>query len=159
MKKALSLILVVAMLAMALVACGGGKKDPDPVNTKTGTFEEMVTYLTAKGFIAEGTTPVDINVTEGYHKDNTGEAFPIVVWADQAKDYGGLWLFWWDTENPTDAYGTFENAAMNGNALLYMGGAAVLQAAGISGNFAIAFAEDYAKADDALAAFNALPKN
>lgn len=163
LKKVLCLVLVALMLVAVLAACADedkgdeGSKAPDPVNTKTGTYDEMVAYLTAKGYIAEGTTPVDINVTEGYVTDNTGGDFPFVTIADKANDYGGLWLFWWDLENPTENYDTYTSMAMNSGFMVFMGGAAVLGTEANSGAFAIAFAEDYAQKDAVLADFNALP--
>ena len=45
---------------------------------------------------------------------------------------------------------------MNGGAVVYMGGAAVLETAAYNGNFAIAFAEDYAQKDAVIADFQAL---
>ena len=156
LKKTMCAFLAVLMLTAGLSACGS--KDPDPVNTATCTYDEMVAYLTAKGYIAEGTTPVDINTTEGYVTDNTGGQFPFVTIADKAEDFGGLWLFWWDTADPTENYETYSSMAMNSGFMVFMGGAAVLETKANSGAFAIAFAEDYAKADDVLADFNALPK-
>lgn len=153
-KKALCAMLSIVMLTMCLAGCGS--KEPDPVNANTGSFDEMVAYLTAKGYIAEDAVPVDINTTAGYHVDNVGE-FPVVVWADVAKDYDGLWLFWWDIENPTENYETVKYIMFNNGMLVYQGGAAVLETAATKGAFAIAFAEDYEHADAVLAAFYDLP--
>ena len=155
LKKSLCARLAALMLAASLTACGGGAKE---VNTKTGSFDDMVAYLTEKGYIAKDATPVDINATEGYVTDNTGGQMPFATVADKAQDFGGLWLFWWDTANPTDNYSTYESMAANGGTIVIMGGAAILQPAGTSGSFAIGFAEDYAQKDAALADFNALPK-
>ena len=156
LKKAMCAFLVLLMLTACLSACGS--KEPDPVNTKTCNYDEMVEYLTAKGYIAKDTTPVDINTTEGYVTDNTGGQFPFVTIADKAEDFGGLWLFWWDTANPTENYETYTSMASNSGTIVFMGGAAIIATKANSGNFAIAFAEGYAKADDVLADFNALPK-
>ena len=157
LKKTMCAFLSMLLLAACLTSCGS--KDPSPVNTSTCTYDEMVAYLTAKGYIAEGTNPVDINTTEGYITDNTGGQFPFVTVADKAEDFGGLWLFWWDTANPTDNYSTYESMSVNSGVMVFMGGAAVLESNAHSGAFAIAFAEDYAKTDAALADFNALPNN
>ncbi len=155
MKKLLSIVLALA-LCLSLAACG--EKEPDPVNAKTCTYDEMVDYLTAKGFIAEGTTPVDINTTAGYVQDNTGGEMPFSTVADKAEDWGGLWLFWFDGANQSECYtSNFANIAMNSGTIVIMGGANILQTAGYNGYFAIAFAEDYAQKDAALEAFNALP--
>lgn len=155
-KRTLCALLALTMAAVCLAACGS--KDPDPVNTRTGSYEDMAAYLTAKGYIAKDVTPVDINTAEGYVQDNTGGQMAVVEVADKAQDLGGLWLFWWDTANPTDNYANYEAIAMNGGVIVIMGGAAILETAAYSGNFAIAFAEDYAKKDAVLADFNALPK-
>ena len=155
-KKALSLLLAAAMLAAVLTACGGSK-GPDPVNTKTGTYDEMVEYLKAKGYIAADATPVDINTTAGYTTDNTGGEMPFSTVADKAEDWGGLWLFWF--EDGGELYqSNFSGIGTNSGTIVIMGGANILQTAAYSGNFAIAFAEDYAQQDAVLADFNALPK-
>ena len=157
LKRSICALLAMLLLAASLTACGS--KDPKPVNTKTGSFDDMVAYLTAKGYIAEGTTPVDINTTEGYVQDNTGGQMSVVEIADKAQDFGGLWLFWFDADNNSEFYqSNFANIAMNSGTIVIMGGAAVLQTAAYSGNFAIAFAEGYAQADAVTADFNALPK-
>lgn len=159
LKKVLCLVLVALMLVAVLAACGekeDGKKDPDPVNAKTATYDEMVAYLKAKGYIADGTTPVDINTTAGYlTTDNAGGEI-VPVWADKAEDFGGLWIFWWDLNNPTDNYSIFEFAPMNSGAMVYLGGACVLEGATFNGAFAI-FCKDYAQADAVIADFKALP--
>lgn len=152
MKKRIACALLALVLTLA--ACGGAKE----VNTKTGSFDDMVAYLIAKGYIAKDAAPVDINTTEGYVQDNTGGQMPVAVVADKAQDLGGLWLFWWDAANPSDAYANYESMAANSGTIVIMGGAAVLQTAANSGNFAIAFAGDYAKADAALADFKSLPR-
>ena len=154
LKKVLCLSLALLLLAVLFTACG--EKAPDPVNTNTCTYEEMVAYLTAKGYIAKDAAPVDINTTEGYVTDNTGGEIPYAAMADKAEDFGGLWLFHW--EKDSEAYNNvFVNAPANGNMLVYMGGACVLQAEAINGLYAVAFAEGYAQKDAVLADFNALP--
>lgn len=154
LKKVLCLSLTLLLLAVLFTACG--EKAPDPVNTNTCSYEEMVAYLTAKGYIAKDAAPVDINTTEGYVTDNTGGEIPYAAMADKAEDFGGLWLFHW--EKDSEAYNNvFVNAPANGNMLVYMGGACVLQAEAINGLYAVAFAEGYAQKDAVLADFNALP--
>lgn len=154
LRKILCLSLALLLLAVLFTACG--EKAPDPVNTNTCTYEEMVAYLTAKGYIAKDAKPVDINTTEGYVTDNTGGEIPYAAMADKAEDFGGLWLFHW--EKDSEAYNNvFVNAPANGNMLVYMGGACVLQAEAINGLYAVAFAEGYAQKDAVLADFNALP--
>jgi len=153
LKKTLCLALALLMLASCLVACA---KDPDPVNTKTCTYEEMVAYLTAKGYIAKDAKPVNINETEGYVTDNTGGEIPFVEIADKAEDYDGLWLFWW--KEGSDLYNNiYVNMAANAGTIVFMGGAAVISTDAQNGYFAIAFGENYAKKDAVLADFNALP--
>ena len=144
--------LLALLLVLGLTACGAKSVDP-----KTCTYEEMVSYLTDKGYIEKDAVPVDMLTTEGYVTDNTGGDIPFAPFADQAKDYGGLWLMWWDSAAPSEAYtNCFQNIAANGGTVVYMGGAAVVQTESCNGNFAIAFSEDYAKKDAALADFKAL---
>lgn len=155
-KKTICALLVVLTLAACLTACSSEETvtPPDPT---TCTYDEMVEYLTAKGYIAEGTSPVDMLTTEGYVTDNTGGSFPTAPFADRAEDYDGLWLMWWDSETPSEAYTScYTSMAMNNGAIVYMGGAAVIQSAAWNGNFAIAFAEDYAQADAVTEDFSAL---
>ena len=157
LKRSLSALLALMVLTTSLSACGS--KEPDPVNTASCTYDEMTAYLTAKGYIAEGVAPVDINTTEGYVTDNTGGEMPFANVADKAEDFGGLWLFWWDAAGSSELYqSNFQNIAMNQGTIVIMGGACVLETAAYSGNFAIAFAEDYAQKDAVLADFKALPK-
>ena len=145
--------LLALMLTLSLAACGGAKT----VDPQTCTYDEMVAYLTAKGYIAKDAAPVDMLTTAGYVTDNTGGDMPFVPFADKAQDYDGLWLMWWDSAAPSEAYAScFQNIAMNGGVIVYMGGAAVLPTAACSGNFAVGFAEGYAQKDAVLADFSAL---
>lgn len=141
------------LLTLGLAACGGSKT----VDPKTCTYDEMVDYLTAKGYISKDAAPVDMLTTEGYLTDNTGGEMLFAPFADKAMDYDGLWLMWWDSETPSEAYtNCFQNLAMNGGTVVYMGGAAVLETAAYNGSFAIAFAENYAQKDAVTADFQAL---
>lgn len=159
MKRLFCGLLAVLVLAMGLTACGeAGGGDVAEVNTATGTYDEMVSYLTAKGYIAEDATPVDINTTEGYLIDNTGGEWTDLAVADKAGDYDGLWLFWWDPDAENEYDEVFDFIAVNGNVILLGGGAAMIQLEGFSGNFGIAFGEDYAQKDAVLEDFGALPK-
>lgn len=127
-------IFVIAMLA-ACGGTDGEKKNPEspssaPVNSQapdatpegstspdaasgdetlrnTMTYDEMVTYLQQKGFIAEDAAPVDMNTTAGYlmtevYNDANQlqgyESFSDQPWefANIARDYGGLYLIWYD---------------------------------------------------------------
>lgn len=145
--------LLALLLTFALAACGGAKS----VDPKSCTYDEMVSYLTGKGYIAKDAAPVDMLATEGYVTDNTGGDMPFVPFADKAQDYDGLWLMWWDSATPSDAYTScFQDIAVHGGVIVYMGGAAVLETAAYNGNFAIAFGPDYAQKDAVLADFNAL---
>ena len=117
----------------------------------------MVDYLTAKGYIPKDATPVDMLTTEGYLTDNTGGEIPFAPFADKAQDYDGLWLMWWDAAAPSEAYtNCFQNLAMNGGTVVYMGGAAVLETAAHNGSFAIAFGDGYAQKDAVMADFQGL---
>lgn len=142
------------LLLCGITACG---KKAEPVDPAACTYDEMVQYLTDKGYIAEDAASVDMLTTEGYLTDNTGGDVPFGAFADEAKDYDGLWLMWWDSATPSEAYSNcFEYIEMNGGMIVYMGGAATLEAAAYNGNFAIAFAEDYAQKDAVIADFSAL---
>ena len=134
------------VLVCGLAACGGAKA----VDPKTCTYDEMVDYLTAKGYIPKDATPVDMLTTEGYLTDNTGGEIPFAPFADKAQDYDGLWLMWWDAAAPSEAYtNCFQNLAMNG-------GAAILETSAYNGNFAIAFGDGYAQKDAVMADFQGL---
>lgn len=152
LKKSLCALLSL-LLAASLAACGGAKS----VDPSTCTYDEMVAYLTDKGYISKDAQPVDINTAEGYVQDNTGGDFAVCEVADKAQDFGGLWLFWFDAANNSELYqSNFQNIAMNGGTIVIMGGAAILETAAYNGNFAIAFAGDYAQADAVTADFTAL---
>ena len=76
---------------------------------------------------------------------------------DLQKLYDGLWLMWWDAAAPSEAYTScFQNLAMNGGTIVYMGGAAVLETAAHNGSFAIAFGDGYAQKDAVMADFQGL---
>ena len=154
--RKIALVLAVCLIAVCFTACGA--KEPDPVNTKTCTYDEMVNYLKAKGFIAKDAKPVDINTTPGYVKDNTGGEIPCFEIADKAEDFGGLYLFFWDGAKNSQLYqDRYENAVINGNTVVYMGGACVMSLEDINGYFGIAFKDGFAQKDAALKAFKALP--
>ena len=51
--------LLALMLTLSLAACGGAKT----VDPQTCTYDEMVAYLTAKGYIAKDAAPVDMLTT------------------------------------------------------------------------------------------------
>lgn len=152
-KKLTSVFLAGLLLAVTVAGCGEGKS----ANAKTSSYEEMVSYLTEQGFISKDAQAVDINTTEGYVTDNTGGEMPVAEIADRACDYDGLWLFWWDLDNGTQYQDVYDGLTYNQDMLVIAGGAAILQASGHNGAYAIAFSEDYGKADEALKAFLALP--
>ena len=151
-KRTLCALLALVFLC-GLTACGGAKA----VDPETCTYDEMVEYLTAKGYISKDSSPVDMLTTEGYLTDNTDGEIPFAPFADKAQDYDGLWLMWWDAAAPSEAYtNCFQNLAMNGGTVVYMGGAAVLETAAHNGSFAIAFGDGYAQKDAVTADFKAL---
>lgn len=156
MKKVVAL-LIVAILAAGLIAgCGQKKKITQP-NAKTASYDEMVNYLKAKGYIDEKAEPIDINVTKGYLTDNTGGQFTETQVSDKAYDYDGLWLFWWDLDAKTDNYEIYQGMAVNSGTIVLGGGAAILQTEARNGAFAIAFSEDYANKDAVIEDFSSLP--
>ncbi len=153
MKQILCALLAAVLMVALFAACS---KEVTPVNTNTCTYDEMVAYLKDKGYIAKDATPVDMNTTAGYVQDNTGGDMPFSTIGDKAEDWGGLWLVWFDP-NAKDQE-AYNSMASSGGTIVIMGGANIFQPAANSGRFAIAFAEDYAKKDDVLADFKALPK-
>ncbi|MBO4418759.1 MAG: hypothetical protein J5789_02920 [Oscillospiraceae bacterium] len=177
MKNLKNLIYVAlsVLVILSLVACGGNgssktttsnagsetttantDSEAPTVKASTSSFEDMVAYLTAKGFIAKDAQGIDINTTAGYVTDNTQGEMPFSTVATKAVDYDGLWLFWWDKDGDADVLQGWEYLDMNEGLIVIMGGANVLQSTAHKGYFAIAFAEDYARADAALEAFNAI---
>lgn len=151
--KILCLLMVLVLGAAMMTACSS---TPAP-KTKTATYDEMVAWLTSKGYIAKDAAPVDINTTAGYVTDNTGGSFPYATLADKACDYNGLWLFWWDLSNKeSETYSVYESMGNNSGFIVYAGGACVLQTEAYNGAFAIAFAADYAQKDAVLKDFKAL---
>ena len=76
--------------------------------------------------------------------------------ADKAYDYDGLWLFWWDQENQTEMYETYQSMGTNQGTIVLGGGAAILQTEAKNGAYALAFSEDYEKKQDVVDAFEAL---
>lgn len=153
MKRTMCLYLSLLLFASVLIACSQPLPAPDP---STAAYEDMVSWLTSEGYISEQADPVDINTTAGYVTDNTGGDYPYAKVADKAMDYDGLWLFWWDLENRTEEYGTYEGMLNNNGIIVVKGGACVLATVARNGAFAIAFDDDYAQKDAVLAAFNAL---
>ena len=65
--------LLALVLLCGLTACGGAKA----VDPETCTYDEMVEYLTAKGYISKDAAPVDMLTTEGYLTDNTDGEIPF----------------------------------------------------------------------------------
>lgn len=153
MRRSLCLVMTAAMAILCLGACG---KDKVP-NAADASYDEVVSYLKDGGVIADENGAIDINTAEGYVTDNTGGDFTVAQVADKAYDYDGLWLFWWDAANESDLYlENFQYIEMNGGVIVIAGGAAVIETSAYGGSYAIAFAEDYAKKDEALKLFNAM---
>lgn len=152
-KKIWIMAVLLIAAALGLAGCGGSKaKTVDP---KTAAYDDMVAWLTDKGFIEKDAVPVDINETTGYLTDNTGGQFTEIQVADKACDYNGLWLFWWNPEGG-DYDQVFSDMANNAGTILLGGGAAFLETDAVNGAYAIAFSEDYTKKEDALKAFQEL---
>lgn len=151
--KMLAVLLVFMLLVVSMVACSSKPKE---VNALTGSYDEMVEYLTEKGYISKDAKPVNINETKGYLTDNTGGEFTETHIADKANDYDGLWLFWWDQENQSDYYAVYNDMKVNAGTILLGGGAAMLPTSAQNGAFAIAFSEDFANKDAVIADFKGL---
>lgn len=157
MKKMISMILAAVVMVSTLAGCGSGVSKVQAPNTKTCSYEEMVSYLTSEGFIEEKAEPVNINETEGYLTDNTGGNWTELKVADEAYDYDGLYVFYWNPDDKSGLYTEiYANIAVNGNLILLGGGAALLELDAFNGNFGIACSEDYAKKDEVIKAFDAL---
>lgn len=153
-KQSLPFAAVAAAFLLTICACGGGAKVP---NAKTASYDEVIAYLKDGGVIADDSSPADINNAEGYVTDNTGGEFSAAEIADKAFDYDGLYLFWWDLDNPGDLKENYDSIANNGGVIVISGGAAILETSGQNGPFAIAFSQDYAQKDKALELFSAMP--
>lgn len=156
MKSKISLILLIVVIAISTMT-GCSTKSVSAPDTKSGTYDEMVNYLISEGFIKKDATPIDINKTKGYLTDNTNGDWTNLVVADEAKDYDGLYLFYWNPSNESGLYKeVYSNIAVNGNMILLGGGAAILELSALNGNFAIAFSKDYKESDEVIAKFKAL---
>lgn len=150
MKKITSLLLAV-LAVFVLVGCGAAKAP----SASTGSYEDVVAYMVEQKVISKDAAPVNINETEGYVVDNTEGQLPFSKVATVAEDYDGVWLFYFDQAD-AEVEAQFSSMDLNDGVIVIMGGANVLQTASHKGNFAIAFAEDYADKDAALKAFEGL---
>ena len=155
MKKTAAAV-IAAVTVCGLVTGCSAKEEKIEVNTSTSSYEDMVSYFEQEGFISEDCEPVNINETSGYLQDNTGGQFTETQVADKAYDYDGLWLFWWDQENQTEMYETYQSMGANQGTIVLGGGAAILQTEAKNGAYAHAFSEDYEKKQDVVDAFEAL---
>lgn len=155
MKKAAAAV-IAAVTVCGLVTGCSAKEEKIEVNASTSSYEDMVSYFEQEGFISEDCEPVNINETSGYLQDNTGGQFTETQVADKAYDYDGLWLFWWDQENQTEMYETYQSMGANQGTIVLGGGAAILQTEAKNGAYALAFSEDYEKKQDVVDAFEAL---
>lgn len=161
MRKMVSKWGVACLLVILVVVfmCGCQKEEKKKevtINVETASMDSLVQYMKNKGYISKEVKPVDINITAGYVKDNTGGSMPVAVVADQAFDYDGIWLLWWDKKNQTDNYEGFEAIKMNENNVVIQGGAAIFEVKAVNGSFAIAFSKDYSKAEEVLKDFEGL---
>ncbi|MBQ6117127.1 MAG: hypothetical protein IJL08_07365 [Oscillospiraceae bacterium] len=157
MKASIKLIAAALALILVLPLAACGKKETAVPNAKTASYEEIVSYFKEKGLIAEDAKPIDINTTAGYVTDNTNGEMPFVDIATKAEDFDGLWLFWWDVDNLGETAEVYENMAYHPDLILIQGGAALMEIKGFKGVCAIGYAEDFAKGDEAMAAFEAMP--
>lgn len=155
MKKTAAAV-IAAVTVCGLVTGCSAKEEKIEVNASTSSYEDMVSYFEQEGFISEDCEPVNINETSGYLQDNTGGQFTETQVADKAYDYDGLWLFWWDQENQTEMYETYQSMGANQGTIVLGGGAAILQIEAKNGAYALAFSEDYEKKQDVVDAFEAL---
>lgn len=163
LKKTIALMLTTATVLGMVAGCqqeeqktGEKAEKKEEINTATAFYDDMISYFKQEGFISEDCEPVNINETSGYLKDNTGGQYTDTRVADEAYDYDGLWLLWWDQENKSDLYENYESMSMNQGTIVIAGGAAILETSAQSGAYALAFSDDYEKKQDAIAAFENL---
>lgn len=130
-----------ALSGMLFAGCA---KEALPVpDQSTGTMEEMVSYLQAKGVIKADTEPVDINVTDGYMIDNSEGVVVETAVADKALDYDGLWIYWWDPEEENEYDAIFDGIFETGGKIELFYGLKEQTMSLMYGNFGFVFAEGY----------------
>lgn len=163
LKKTLVLALCAALLISLLTGCGNGETAQDnqnnqPLNAYTASYDEVVALLKSKGAIQDMDSAVDMNAVGGYWNDNAngGKSADPVVCSDIAKDFGGVYLLWFDIDG--DYFATWNNLAFNGGFMVYMGGMCTLQLDSYKGMFGLGFGEDVSEETktSARAAFDAL---
>lgn len=151
-KRWMTAMTALVLTAGMLVGCKGESQ----INATTSSYEEMVAYLQEENVIAKDASAVNINETAGYLTDNTGGEIPFAAIADEANDYDGVYLFWWNLEEPSELYEMYESMQNNAGVIVYMGGAAILETEAQNGAYAIAFSDDYTNKEQALEVFLAI---
>ncbi len=120
----------------------------DGVNTYATNYDDMVAYLREQGVITvSDEEAVDMNTTAGYfvgktwNDDYTGYTSytntEAVQFADEAYDFGGVYLIWWDLSGSYTSYRTFST----GTTIQIGGGEYTLTCSAVSGAYALAFAD------------------
>ncbi len=150
MKKIVKIIALVCALTLVVstfAACGGktnpdGKETDDTkaVNAYTATFDEVAALLKNAGVSTDDAK--DMNALGGYWSDNEkgGTTADPVVASDTAKDFGGVYLIWFDING--DYVESWSSMKVNGGVMVYNGGMYTLQMDSSKGMFALGFGND-----------------
>lgn len=135
-----------------------GGEENTALNAYIATYDEVVELLVTEGAIADASAAVDMNTTAGYWFDNmTGaQSTEAIAAADVAKDFGGVYLVWFDIDG--DYMASWANMKFNGPVLLYQGGMCMLQMDSNKGMFVLGFGTDVSEdvKSKAKAAFDKL---
>lgn len=152
--KRLCTFLVLFTLVIFISSCGDkdNNNQQETLNTYSSSYDKIVAKFVEEGVIGADVTPVDINTTPGYLKDNANNGNPntsVVKVADIARDYNGIYLFWYDLKNFNNStsmksiYDSLKLSAQlseNGEATLVIeGGHYTLPLDKVVGTYAIAF--------------------
>lgn len=177
--KMLSLLCALALMLTVIIGCGTQSADPSAdttvndtvdtsgdqteennevitVNAYTAAYDEVVALLAAEGISTDA--PVDMNTTGGYWNDNMngGLYSEAVVACDTAKDFGGVYLVWYNIDGSYLA--DWNSMKINGGAMVYAGGMYSLQLDSYKGMFALGFSAEASEdlKNKAKAAFDKL---
>lgn len=141
MKKTIKMLVLLCTLPLMLIALVGCNNDrSEAVNAYTATYDEVVALLAAEGIATDA--PVNMNTTAGYWNDNMNGnmAAEAVVACDIAKDFGGVYLFWYNIDGTY--LSDWNSMKLNGGAMVYQGGMYSLQLDTYKGMFALGFSAD-----------------
>lgn len=143
--KALILTLCAAMLLTLVTGCGSEEKGAESdatLNAYTASYEDVVAMLKKQGVIKDTENAVDMNAVGGYWDDNMngGLAADPVVGCDIAKDFGGVYLVWFDVDG--NYFADWVNMKINSGFMVYEGGMYTLGLDSYRGMFGLGFGAD-----------------